>query len=300
MPLSPSIIRGAITTDVRQADIHPDDWRPTVYSQMPVGKAPLTAMLLSMPNGSTPSRFFHWPSIAFNSMRGSVTDILTGPPPGGSGYTTGGLAGTQLYASMTASDAAKVNVGDNILLADSSYNLRIGRVNGVLSTTDVASYVAFILREEDTGNALADSTITWRLSGHSEAEMSPLPKASGEEVIWYQNCAGITMESIEISGTEQNEKSRVTPDVRTFQRARALQRFNIKIERNLIFGVYTFAQGAGVNGKDILESRGIRTAISEEENANMLNYTTDTGFSGQSWLSGGMDFPNQKLEILGR
>ena len=74
--------------------------------------------------------------------------------------------------------------------------------------------------------------------------MSPLPKASGEEVVWYQNCEGITMESIEISGTEQQEKSRISPDVRTFQRARALQRFNIKIERNLIFGVYTFTPRA--------------------------------------------------------
>lgn len=300
MPLTPSIIRGAITTDTRQADIHPDDWRPTVYSQMPVGKAPLTAMLLSIPNGSTPSRFFNWPSIAFNSMRGDVTDILTTPPPAGAAYTTGGVSGTQLYASMTAANSKKINVGDNILLADSSQNLRIGRVNGVVSTTDAASYAAFILRETDTGNALADATITWRLSGHSEAEMSPLPKASGEEVIWYNNCAGISMESIEISGTEQVEKSRISPDVRTFQRARALQRFNIKIERNLMFGVYTFAQGAGVNGKDILESRGIRTAIDEEESDNMLDYAADTGFSGQSWLSGGMDFLNQKLEILGR
>lgn len=300
MSLSPQIIRGAITTDVRQDDIHPEDWRPTVYAQKLVGKAPLTAMLLSIPNGSTPSRFIHWPSIAFNSMRGDVTDILTGPPPGGSAYTSGGAAGNQLYAHMSASDAAKVNVGDNILLANSAYALRIGRVNGVSSTTDAASYVAFILRETDTDNALASASLTWRLSGHSEAEMSPLPKASGEEVEWFDNCAGITMESIEVSGTEQVEKSRLSDDVRTFQRARALQRFDIKVERNLIFGIYTFAQGAGVNGKDILESRGIRTAISENETANMMNYTTDTDFSGQSWLSGGMDFLNEKMEVLGR
>jgi hypothetical protein len=256
-------------------------------------------MLLSIPSTPTPSRFFHWPSIAFNSMRGSITDIDTTPPPG-TAYVSGGAAGDQLYAQMTAANAALINVGDNILIADASGNLRVGRVNGVVSTSDASSYAAFILREADTDNVLAGASLTWRLSGHSEAEMSPLPKASGEEVTWFQNCAGIAMESIEISGTEQNELSRISPDVRTFQRARALQRFNVKVERNLIFGVYTFAQGAGVNGKDILESRGIRTAISDNETANMMDYRTDTDFSGQSWLSGGMDFMNQKLELLGR
>lgn len=300
MSLATSIIRGAITTDTRQADIHPEDWRRRVYEQMPVGRAPLTAMLLSMPSTPTPSRFFNWPSIAFNSMRGDITDILTAPPPGGAAYTTGGVAGTQLYAQMSVADAKKINVGDNILIANDDRDLRVGRVNSVVVAGATSSYAAFVLRETDTGNALADTSLTWRLSGHSEAEMSPLPKASGEEVEWFQNCAGITMESIEISGTEQNELSRIDPAVRTFQRARALQRFNIKLERNLIFGIFTNASGAGLNGKDILEPRGIRTAISEEETANMMNYKTDTDFSGQSWLSGGMDFLNEKMEILGR
>lgn len=303
MPVGQDFFRGAMGVDDRISDIHPEDWgRQEIYDQMPVGKAPMTAMLMSMGSQSTSSRRFHWWQQGFNNQRGSVTDVkldagFVNP------YVSGGVAGDDLFIQMAQADIEKVNKGDILMVVSSTNVFRSFQVDTVF-IAGANSFVGAELLEADTGNALAGTSLTFMLIGSAQPELSELPDAIFEEPTEYSNYAQIFMESIEISGTELAEMSRVTPDVLARAREKAFMRFRNKMEWNYIFGQFGTATGA--NGKTIWRTRGIRTAINENVSGNIVNYQTDStdpggsSIAGKSWLAGGMGFIETYMELLSR
>lgn len=303
MPLILDINRGAMAVDDRVANIQPEDWRPAIFNQLPVGRAPMTAMLQSMGSTPTTSRIFHWWEQPFNAQRGDVTDVYNDQLLSDV-YVSGGSDGDTLYLKMSAADATLCNVGDTLMVIDADNNLRQGGISAV-TLAGASSYISWQLLEDDTSNKLAGTSLTFILSGNAQPELSQLPDAIYQEPVEQSNFAQIFMESIEQSGTSEAEEERVTPLAKARMRAEGLMRLRNKMEWAFMFGVKK--SNTGPNGKPRWYTRGIRTAISENESSNILNYKTDsttvgtsTSIAGKSWLAGGMDWFEEILELLSR
>lgn len=303
MALTPSIIRGAVSTDLRTSNIHPENWNPDVYMQQITGRAPMTAILMAMGKGSTKSKTHHWWQKAYNSMNGAVVDVYSDAALS-SAYASGGVSGSILYISLTTANAKKIVSGDMMTIVDSNNVMRTGHVIQVLVGSDTTSYACIKLKQTDTSNILAGATLTFFVSGNVQAEMSELPDTTFEEPTEFYNYAPIFMEAAEFSGTELVEVTRINQDVRAQGLKEAYARFRAKMEWQYIFGIRSSSTGA--NGKPLLFMDGIRTAISDNESTNILNFKTDSStpagnsIAGATWLSKGMTFIEDTMEFLSR
>jgi hypothetical protein len=298
MPIGQVIKRGMISTADRTANVHPEDWRSRVFEQMPVGRAPMTAVLQAAGSRPTISRKFHWFAQGFYKQRGDVTDVYTNEALS-SAYSSGGSVGDDLYIKMTAADARQIVRGDTLLIHNSDTGvMRQMDVDAVKIVNDTHTHVAVTLLEDDTGNSLAGANLTWRISGNAQPEGSPLPPAIHEDVIEYENAAQIFMESLEFTGTELAEEERISPKVYARAKRRAFLRLRAKMERAFIFGKYKITTGA--NGKPKYYTRGIYSAIEEEVSGNIWDWKSDSNFAGKSWLAGGMEWLQNFMEETSR
>lgn len=282
--------QGAVTTADRIADIHPQSWDPSIHKIVPYRQFPLVAILNGMGGEPVDSIVHNWPNQNFDGCNGTITDVYTTAALS-SAYASGGVVDQALYFKVTSKDAKRIIGNDTILVSNPDNNTRL--TVDVVSThiaDDNNSYFVGKLMEADTGNDLAKSTLYWALSGHAEAEMSELPTAVSRDPEYWNNYTQIFMESCEWSGTELQEKERVNESKRTRDKADAMLRFRIKQERAFLFGVKRSVAAAGPNNKVKRYMQGIYQAIKEKESANILDYRTDSDYSGQSWLNGGLNW----------
>lgn len=306
MPIDPVHLRGSVEVNDRVDNIHPDHWDPEVFNQLPVRAYPLTAKLTTIQNESDGSVHTHWWEKGYTKMAGSVTDVYTDATlESGSAYASGGVVGTPLYVKMTAADAKQIVPEDTLIILDSDGSQRRAQVTDVQISTDANTYVAINLSEADTGNKLAGSSLTFLVGASSHPEGSVLPQAKAEEPTEYDNYKQIFMESVEATGTELAETTRINEDFRTTLRRDGLDRFMKKLEWTLLMGVRR-SPSIGSNGKRQYWTEGLISAITRIEPSNIFDYKNDstepTGLSiaGKQWQAGGMNFLDGIIEYLGR
>lgn len=295
--IAPVIGRGMVAVQDRAANIHQEDWRRKAYEVMPQGRTPVTKFLMQTPGKATTSRITHWWIIPFNAMQGTVTDVFTDSALA-SAYSSGGVSGTTLYLKLTANDAKQIVRNDTLLVIDALGNDRAISVFAVNVGDDSTSYVAGRLLETDTGNKLAGATLYWVNSGHAEAEGSPLPDSTYEELVPLDNNTEIFMESFDLTGTEEVEAQRVDEAVFARLRRQALNRLNIKMERAFLFGRKNTL--VGQNGKQQRFLQGLVPMIKQYAPDNIFDFSTDTNYTAAEWLDGGWDFLKNLMVQIAR
>lgn len=288
MPPVNTFKQGAVGTGDRVADFHPESWSPTVHKALPYNKFPMMTIMDAMMkgSGSIDSRFHHWPEEAYVPYFGDVLDVYTDVLS--TAYTSGGVEGTPLYVSVTSQEAAQIRSGDDILISnDSNDSLRVIRVNNVVVADDTSSYFTGTLAQTDTGNVLAQTDLHWGLMSDAQAEGSELPTATSHDPQWFENVTQIIMESVEITGSEEKEKERISGNKWSRDKMNAFTRLKMKEEWANMFGVYKV--GTGSNGKRKSHMRGAITAVRENESGNIIDWRAASGYSG-SWLNSGLNW----------
>ena len=288
-----TILRGFIATSDRDSKLHPEEWRSKVYKILPVGDAPMTALLQAIGSEPTPSRHMHWFEQQYPEQRGSITDVYTDVALS-SAYASGGVDGTALYLKMTANDAKQIVAGNTLtIFAPGVSGAMINAdVRNVSIGTDATTWVLVQLLEADTNSILANSTLTFAITGDARAEGSSLPDPTGRDPVELTNQTQIFMEAVSWTGTEKKEKQRIDGSFAQQQLWSGFNRFRLKIERAILFGKYKVRTE---NGKPKRFTRGVRSAIAENEPGRIYNYQTDTDFAGQDWLVGGWEWFCDKI-----
>ncbi|MCK5021262.1 MAG: hypothetical protein KAS32_29900, partial [Candidatus Peribacteraceae bacterium] len=100
-------------------DQRPKNWREVILHRFPNGSAPLTAILSMMGSESVNDPEYNWWTKSLPTQSATITGVFTDTGLSAA-YVSGGVAGTILYLSMSASDVSQFRVGHQALLRDAS------------------------------------------------------------------------------------------------------------------------------------------------------------------------------------
>lgn len=278
----------------------PENWREMVLYLYPNGSAPLTAMLSMLGSEATDDAHFHWFTQTMGSVNGAVTNIYTDSVLA-SAYTTGGVAGSRLYVVVTDSDVYNsIRAGHQLLLRDQS-DLDVDVNAKVIDKYTLGtSYVLVVkLLEADDNSASHDLSDCDYLCviGNINAEGAEMPDAVSFDPIEYENYTQIFRTPLDITRTARKTKLR-TGDAYQKMKKEALEMHSIEMELAFLFSIMTL--GTGDNGKPERTTRGLIPFLKQYASSNNSCYTTDTDFSGDTWLVGGEDWLNTRLEAIFR
>lgn len=282
------------------ANVRPESFRETILRLYPNGDAPLTAILSKMSSESVNDPVFHWFSKNLPLQRLAVTGVYTNPGLS-SAYTSGGIAGSTIYLKGSAAQIGEFGIRHQVLMRTAAD--LTNDVNGIVTAKEIngaSSYIAVKLLEADDnstqGKDLSDCD-TALIIGRIQPEGAQMPDAIAYDTTELQNQTQIFETPLEITRTAQLTRLR-TGDAYKEAKREALELHSIEMEKAFWWGKLT--TGAGSNGKPQRSMMGIIDFIRQNNPAGIVNYTLDTGYSGQSWLVGGEDWIDTNLEIAFR
>lgn len=280
-------------------DERPLNWRQGILLLYPNGSAPLTAILSKMGDESVDDPQFNWWTKSLATQRAAVTGVYTSVNLS-SAYTTNTGLGSTVYFKMTEANADQFRVGHQVLCRDAS-DLDVdvnGKVTAVFKN-GASSYIAVRLLEADdnsTSHDLSDCD-TILIIGNINPEGGATPDAIAYDPTKLYNYTQIFRTPLEITRTAQKTKLRTEQAYKEAKRE-ALELHSIEMEKAFIFGIPT--ENTGANGKPERTTEGIIQCIKTNASSNIFNFSTDTDFSGQSWVQGGEDWLDESLEVIFR
>lgn len=283
------------------SDERPKNWREMVLRLYPNGAAPLTAIMSKLKSEKTDDPQFNWFQKDLASQRATITGVYTDVLS--TAYTTGGVAGDVVYVKMAEADANHFKSGHQVIFrdADRSDVDVTGLVKSVVKQ-GASSYCAVMLLEDDDNSV---DSATYNLStcdvlligGTGYAEGSNMPDSIAYDPTSYYNYTQIFMTALSITRTARKTRLR-TEDQYQAAKMEALQYHSIEMERAFLFGERY--SGTGDNGKPIRFTRGIVNWIKSDSDAVNSDFSLDSGYSGKTWLQGGEDWLEDKLEVVRR
>jgi hypothetical protein len=277
----------------------PETWREGILHEYPNGQAPLTAMLGMMNSEAPDSAKFHWFTKALPQQAGAVTGVYTDIGLS-SAYSSGGVSGDILFIKMAEALSDEIRKGHTVLLRDAS-DLDVDVAADVISSNQngASSYIKVALLEDDDNSSSHDLSDCDRamVIGSAQAEGSPMPDTIAYDVTEYDNYTQIFETPLELTRTAQKSKLRTGPAYDESKRE-CLELHSIEMEKAFIWGVYKLK--TGVNGKPKRFTRGIVQHIKANASSNVVNFQTDTNYSGQTWMQGGEHFLDTYLEQVFR
>jgi hypothetical protein len=254
----------------------------------------MTAIMNEMSSETTGSRIFHWWEERDATQAGDVTDVYT-KADFSAAYSGSGVAGDIVYLKMAESAVKQILAGHTLSVYDDD-SLGFVRCDVVSVTVEGAnSYVAARLLEADSDDVLAESDLSYWITGDAQPEFGELPDPMTEEPVEYSNVTQIFAEAISASGTKLAEVERITPDFWTRQRRAGLLRIRKRMEKAALLGLYKINT---VDGKQVRHTRGLYDYLDTYGDDVIYNYQTDThaGVTGKSWLGGAWDWFMYGLE----
>lgn len=301
MPPSEIYKRGQIHVIDRVEDIHPEQWDTEIYRYKSAGTVPMTAIMDRMGSKITKSKNLNWWEQPQAQQRGDVIGVFTDSARADA-YASGGTAGQTLYVTMTVSDASQLVQGHTIRIASldvSGPGLPL-EVRGVEITDDDDTYVVCKSTKADPTALFAESNLIWYIISNAQREGAELPDALMREPTKYENQTQISMGAVEMTGTELAEMERVSPEKWNRVIQDALMRLKQEEEYANIF---EYMHTSYENGKERRHMQGLYEALIDPtsgEPNNVFDYRTDENFGGRSWLSGGIDFIDNIIELTSR
>jgi hypothetical protein len=279
------------------ADFRPKSWREKILRLYPNGSVSLTALTSLMPSESVDDPQYHWFDKGLPSQAGTVTAIYTDAARS-SAYASGAVLGAILYLVVTedASGASQFRVGHQVLLRDASdqtvdVNAKVIEVQKGATTT---TYLTVKLLEADDNSTLHDLSDCDRvlIIGNINPEGSEMPDSISYDPTKHYNYTQIFRSSLSLTRTRMRTKVRY--GTTSYQEAKrdCLELHGLELEKAFLWSIPT--EGTGANGQPERTTGGLYYHI---PTANKSMYTSDTDFTGQTWLAGGIDWMNKWLEV---
>lgn len=280
-------------------DQRPLDWRETMLFLYPNGKMPLTGIMSKQKKEATTDAEFNWWTKNLAGQAGDITNIYTDSAMT-SAYTSGGVDGTVLYVKVAEATALEIRKGHKVVLRDASH-MDVDVIAKVLESlpNGASSRITVKLMEADDNGASTDLSDADRICiiGNINAEGAVMPDAISYDPVKYSNYCGIQRTPLEITRTARKTKLR-TPDQYKEAKREALEIHGMEQEKDLIWSIPY--EGTGENGKPERSSGGLNYWINTYASGNVSTYNTETDWAGQTWLEGGEDWLDTKLEVMFR
>lgn len=275
----------------------PESWREGVLRLFPNGSAPLTALTALMPSSRVDDPHYHWWTETLAGQRTAVTNIYSDADLG-TAYVSGGVAGDVLYVKIPVTYVDEFRAGHQVLLRDASDETVdvTSKVNSVTKNGANSVLVVTLLEDDDNSSSgdLSDCD-TALIIGSMNPEGGTRPDAIGQSPSEFENVTQIWRNPLDLTRTRLRTRLR-TGDSYKRAKMKTLEDHSIEIEKSLLFG--TFFNGTGVNGKPERTTRGLKSWCVAHGTTG--NYTTDTDYSGSTWLQGGVDWLDVQLETIFR
>lgn len=281
------------------ANQRPESFRETILYLYPNGMAPLTAMLSMMKNQEINDPVRHWFTKTLQTRSGAITGVYIDAGLV-TAYTSGGVAGDNLYIKMAAATVAHFVVGAQVLLRDAS-NLDVDVNAKVLArvSNGSSSYLQVKLLEADDNSAsndLSDADTILRI-GNINSEGSAVPSSLKYDPVEYTNNCQIFRTPVDMTNTAIATKLR-TGDPWKEDIREALEYHGVDMEMAFFWGKKS--SGTGSNGQPERTLDGIIPFTKTNNASGVHNFVTDTSYSGKTWLQAGETWLDTKLEVFFR
>lgn len=300
--------RGASTLANRVNDEVEEKYRRRIALLDPNGSVPILGFMSMMPKGTTNSVVHHWWEKKRSTRSGDATVYIDSNLA--NGYTfaavaTNGQAGHTVFAKVAAELAAEFRYGHLVRLIDKSdFDVGVqGRVQNVVINGG-SSAVEIILDETDdnadtpAAGASMESVDTILLFSDSHAENAEGPPATTYRGTKRTNYCQTLREALQMSRRDMVQKIRTDQDYYHLKTEK-WQKHMENIERALIHGIPKSGSNTDESGDALTQMAGMIHWIRTYASSNVVNFTTDTDYSGQSWLGKGMTWIDKILHQVG-
>lgn len=292
-------LRGPIGTGDIDIKAEPTAFKRPIHMTVPGRGAPFMTFLEALGTEDVTSRKYNWSEQAFPEQRGTVLDVYTDQGLTNV-YTGSGAEGDPLYIAMTVDDASQVVANYTVMITNTAtgnfINCDVTKVN---IASDTTTWLAVTLLQADSSDDLAATTLVFTIIADAQPENSPLPDPLGRQPTWRDNLTAIMMEAYQITGTEDQEEERISPDRRTRLSMDTILKLRTRMDFAMFFSRHKSTYDTDT-GKERRFFRGLLEAIQDEVPANLFNYKTDSDFNGREWLAGGMPWLEKLMEQTAR
>jgi len=251
---------------------------------------------------------FHWWTKLLPAQGGAVTV--------GEVYTDAGMAtalvlnsdssaGTTLFVKVTAAVAAHFRAGHQVMMRDTDQY--VADITAKVEAVDLAgdnSRITIKLLEADTSSDTYDLTTCDRIVviGNVNPEGGARPSSIAYDPTEWWNYTQIFRTPLEITRTARETKLR-TVDAYKEAKRECLELHSIEMEKAFLWGYRS--RNTGANGKFERTTMGLIPALvyGSDGTSNVgvtSDYTTDETYDGLTWLQGGEDWLDEKLEEMFR
>ena len=280
-------------------DQRPMNWRQQIMYLYPNGSAPLTAILSMMGSEKVDDAQFHWWTQEQSAVGGAIIGIFTTPALDVA-YVDSGVAGDILYATVTTALANRIRKGHQILLRDASdYRVDVvGKITEVVRGGSVSTLAIKLLEDDDNSedHDLSDCD-TFKIIGNINPEGGEMPDAIALNPVKVYNYTQIFRTPLSITRTARATKLR-TGDQYQKAKSEALEMHSWEMELAYLWGIRT--ENIGDNGKPERTTMGVINFIRQYAAINCDDYTLNTDFTGDAWVTGGEIWLKAMLERIFR
>jgi hypothetical protein len=292
----------------------PKDWREMILRLYPNGRAPLTAILSRMSSKKPKDAEFYWWTKVLPYQRLNVSGLFTDSALTVA-YAGGGVKGNTLYVKPVIDGEEYANIKEfrknhQILLRysdDASVDVN-AYVNSIKVSPEAEAYIEIVLLEDDDNSATYDlqDCDACLVIGNRNAEGAAMPEAISYDAVKWRNFTQIFRTKYSITRTAYQTKSRTAPFYAE-ERRDALENHSVEMEKAFWFGIPT-EETDPVTGQPIRTTMGIIPAIkgtyglpqTAKYKGLISDYSRDPDYSGQTFLNGGADWLEKKLNEIFR
>ncbi|MHA1289117.1 MAG: SU10 major capsid protein, partial [Candidatus Thorarchaeota archaeon] len=277
----------------------PQNWRQQIMYLYPNGMAPLTAILSMMGSKKVDDPQFNWWTQVQSTVEGAVAGVFTVADLSVA-YVGGGVAGDTVFVSITTTLANRIRQGHQILLRDvSDYRVDVvGKITGVTRGVTNSVLAVKLLEADDNSpdHDLSDCD-NFKIIGNINPEGGEMPDAIARDPVQVYNYTQIFRSPLSMTRTALNTTLRTGSD---YQKAKseALEMHSWEMELAFLWGIRT--QNIGDNGKPERTTLGVINFIRQFAAANCDDYTLNTTYAGQTWVTGGETWLKAILEQIFR
>lgn len=286
------------------SESRPEDWRTQILYLYPNGRAPLTALTSMMSMERTMDPHFHWFLQSFPEQAGTISAVWQSTSLN-TNKTSSQNKDSTFAIEVAQSVQEQFRAGMTVVMTkedDYRYNTTAEVISKGVSGGNYYLEVELTENEDATyyiGNSVSNLWVEQIGSAHEEG--ASMPESISYDERENDNYTQIFRTPLKITRTAQQTRYRSTGDAaQRYQeeKAQVLDRHAVEMEQALLWGEKD-VDTSGAEPKRF--TRGIIKAILEEgPAANVDDFKFNSSYSGDTWLQGGKEWINKRLEILFR
>ncbi len=281
----------------------PKSWREGILFHGPNGSAPLVAITSMGKSKKVDDPEFNW---FRKELPGQVATIVAGEVYTnsvlGSAYSSGGVAGTVLYAKMTQDASLEFRAGHVVRFRDANYSDMTCNAEVIDSVqAGASSYIAVVLLEADDNGVIGTTNISdadsVSIIGNLNPEHGEMPDIVGYDPTRLYNYTQIIRTPLALSRTALETHLR-TGNAYKEEKREKLELHSIEIEKTWLWG--TKFEGTGTNGKPKRTTGGLEEFIRTNASGNVSDFSLESAYSADTWATSGKDWLNGMFELIFR